>query len=124
LFSNTAQRVTLTASIDTMMLTGIASESYMFEYLKKNTNSVKSLAFKDHYTFTNFDVAQAKGIFDNIESKNKIMLTTEKDTTRLLSHREYILQNNIPLYILPIEVKFFDNDFDHYLKQKLLDFTV
>ncbi len=124
LFSNTAHRILLNANVDTMMLTGIANEHYMFDYLKQHTNSVKSLAFKDHYSFSNFDVAQAKGIFDNIESKNKIMITTEKDTTRLISHREYIVQNNLPLYILPIEVKFFDTTFDHYLKQKLLDFKV
>jgi tetraacyldisaccharide 4'-kinase len=124
LFANTSKRLVLDEKLEVLMLTAIANENYMFDYLKNKVKNVKSLAFRDHYDFTNFDIGQAESIYNNINSDQKVLITTEKDTTRLLAHRNYILEKNLPLYILPIEVKFYDDSFDHYIKSKLLEFKV
>ena len=54
-----------------------------------------------------------------------IILTTEKDATRLDIHRALLLQRNLPIYILPLRVEFNDEEpeaFDDVIKDWLLNF--
>jgi tetraacyldisaccharide 4'-kinase len=57
--------------------------------------------------------------------RNNIILTTEKDAMRLELHRDFFWKNEIPIYVLPVEVEFCDEDeraFQEAVKRVLLDF--
>ena len=65
--------------------------------------------------------------FEAIPQRNKIILTTEKDAMRLELHEGVLWKNQLPVFVLPVEVAFCDNDeadFQADVKQVLLDFKV
>ncbi|MEY4902311.1 MAG: hypothetical protein RLZZ292_126 [Bacteroidota bacterium] len=111
--------------LDVLLVCAIARTDYLVEHLKSQVNSVRILEYADHHFFTKSDLGQIKANFDAIEGTNKIILTTEKDAMRLELHRDFLIQNQLPLFVLPIEVAFhFDEkaNFDHSIKQFLLHF--
>jgi tetraacyldisaccharide 4'-kinase len=60
-----------------------------------------------------------------MDGSQKIILTTEKDATRMWLHKDFIEKENLPIFVLPIEVVFHGNDGEYFLeqiKQSLLDF--
>lgn len=112
----------LSSDMDIVLISAIARTDYLIDYLEKQVNSVQALEFEDHHYFTKFDVSQLKNTFNNIESSKKIILTTEKDAMRLELHHQFIVDNKLPIYVLPVKVAFhfnegeqFDNDIKHFL---------
>ena len=66
-----------------------------------------------------------KSTYNKIESSKKIILTTEKDAMRLELHHQFIVDNKLPVYVLPVKVAFHFNEgeqFDNDIKQFLLNF--
>jgi len=85
------------------------------------------ISFRDHHLFEKTDIGRIRNKFNTLNSDNKIIITTEKDTLRLDMHKSYLLQHNLPIYALPIEVKFLFDDggkFDDEVKNFLLNFKV
>lgn len=92
-----------------LCVTGIANPEPMIAELRRETK-VQHMAFADHHVFTQRDLARIKETFDAMPGNNKIIVTTEKDATRL-----HGLTEGLPVYVLPIEVAFHeenDKDFD------------
>jgi tetraacyldisaccharide 4'-kinase len=111
--------------LDVLLVCAIARTDYLVEHLKSQVNSVRILEYADHHFFTKSDLGQIKANFDAIESTNKIILTTEKDAMRLELHRDFLIQNQLPLFVLPIQVAFHFEEgaqFDGAIKQFLLNF--
>lgn len=112
---------------DILLLSAIANTDYLLTYLADQSKSVQTLEFTDHHYFKEEDLDDMKRRFDKIESREKIIITTEKDATRLELHRDFFLQNNLPLYVLPIEVVFCDDDeaaFQKAVKDFMVGFKV
>jgi tetraacyldisaccharide 4'-kinase len=118
----------LDAETEVLLITGIARTDYLVSWLAPKVKKITTMAFEDHRLFTNYDVAQAKTVFDGMASARKrIILTTEKDATRLELHKPYLIENQLYIYALPIKVAFhFDEGatFDADIKQSLLDFKI
>ena len=60
-----------------------------------------------------------------INDPNAIILTTEKDAMRLDLYRSKIIEYQLPIFALPIQVKFHEEDgeaFDVLVKDFLLNF--
>ncbi|MGB1217322.1 MAG: tetraacyldisaccharide 4'-kinase, partial [Saprospiraceae bacterium] len=94
-------------------------------YLEGEAKRVRRLEFEDHHFFTKYDMGRLEDIYTKWEEPNKIIVTTEKDATRLEEHRDFIEKYNLPIYVLPTEVAFLgkdSDDFDEYIRQFLLDF--
>ena len=85
-----------------LLVTGIANPNLLLDYLKINDVNFKHLKYKDHHTFTKSELESIAHEYENIKSNKKIILTTEKDYTRL----EGELEN---LSYIAIETKFLDN---------------
>ena len=122
---NTNYRLNLSPDLDVVLISAIARADYLVEYLEKHVNSIQALEYEDHHYFTKFDVSQLKNTFSNIDSPKKIILTTEKDAMRLELHHQFIVENKLPVYVLPVKVAFhFDEGeiFDNDIKQFLLNF--
>jgi tetraacyldisaccharide 4'-kinase len=117
----------LDAETEVLLVCGIARTEYLVSYLSSVVKSVTTLKFEDHRLFSNYDVAQFKRLYEGLTAKKKVIITTEKDATRLNLHHAYIRDNQLDIYVLPVEVNFLFNekeDFDKTIKQALLDFKI
>ena len=92
------------------LLTGIANPAPLIEELEKYSKTIKHEEFPDHYAFKTDDIKKFKAAFDAEEKKEKIIITTEKDSKRLKAAGFENLLINLPVYFLPIEVELFEED--------------
>lgn len=110
---------------EVLLICAIARTDYLVEYLEEKVDEVKILEYEDHHYFNKYDVAHLKSVFDKMESDKKIILTTEKDAMRLELHRPFLMENRLPIFALPVEVKFHFGEggqFDEDIKNFLLNF--
>lgn len=127
LLNGKLDNISLDAETDVLLVTGIARVDYLVENLSQRVKSVTTLAFEDHRIFTNYDVAHVKTLFDKMDRRKKVILTTEKDATRLELHKPYIIENQLNIFAIPVEVKFLFGEqeaFDNEIKNALLDFKI
>lgn len=96
-----------------LLLTGIANPTPLVSFLKEKGSKVHHLKYSDHHHFTKKEIDFITAKFDALTSKKKILLTTEKDYTRISS-------KILNLSYLEISTTFFDNDlFDTSIKSFL-----
>jgi tetraacyldisaccharide 4'-kinase len=122
---NGAQRLQLVKGHNVLLLTAIANTDYLLDYVRSKVNYVRSIAFEDHKDFSKYDLAQIKKVFDHMDMPYKFILTTEKDAIRLDLHRDFLIANKIPVFVLPLRVRFlFDQQaaFDAWVQNQLLAF--
>ena len=86
---------------------------------------LKHLKYPDHYEYKEKDIVKIKEIWTEIQSSEKIILTTEKDCMRLKMFKKEL--ENLPIYYLPISVNFhekekFDNLIIDYVKKNKRDY--
>ena len=125
---NPQHAIVLNDTLEVLMVSAIANTEYLLDYLDTRVKEVKSIEFEDHHYFTKFEIGNMKRQFEQMEGKNKIVLTTEKDATRLALHREYLIQERLPIFVLPIKISFHpdhnQSSFIDSVKKFLLDFKV
>jgi tetraacyldisaccharide 4'-kinase len=112
---------------DVLLVSAIANTDYLLQYLGKTVNSVQALEFSDHHYFDEDDLNTVLRRFNAMPGSRKIILTTEKDATRLELHQGFLWKNDLPIWVLPAEVAFCDNDevdFQAEVKRFLLEFKV
>lgn len=87
-----------------MLLMGIASPMQMEYDIKKYTDFV-ALHFSDHHSFGDKDVELIEETFEKLPPKERIIITTEKDSPRLMRCK---LSEKVAsaVYVLPVEVDF------------------
>lgn len=122
---NHQYRAKLEPDVDVLLICAIARTDYLVNYLESQVNSVKTLEYEDHRYFSKFDVSYLKTTFDKMDSKKKVILTTEKDAMRLQLHHPFLQENKLPIFALPVQVEFHFEEgekFDQEVKQFLLDF--
>jgi Tetraacyldisaccharide-1-P 4''-kinase len=120
-------RRNLDLDTDVLLVSAIANTDYLLQHLAKSVRSAQTMEYDDHHYFKEDELRDILRRFQSLPSKNKIMLTTEKDAMRLELHRDFFWQNQIPTFVLPVEVEFCDQDepaFQTELKRALLDFKV
>ncbi len=118
-------RIRLTEDLTVLLICAIARTDYLLDYLHSQVDQVRTMEFEDHHYFDNYDLGQLLKSFNLIKSDKKLILTTEKDAMRLELHREFILQHQLPIFVLPIEVAFHGDDevaFSNTIKDFLLNF--
>lgn len=123
----TGQRLKLTIEYDIVLISAIASTSYLKDHLSDNVNSINHLEYEDHHIFSEVDIDYIVRVFQEDTHKRKLIVTTEKDAMRLSVYYEKLRALNLPIYVLPIEVEFlFDGKtkFDEYIRDFLLNFRV
>ena len=102
--------LTAIKDFEVFLLTGIANPAPLVEELRKYTKTIKHEEFRDHYAFKDADIRQLKSTFEAGIKKEKIIITTEKDSKRLRATGFEDLLVNLPVYYLPIEVELFEED--------------
>lgn len=88
-----------------LLVAGIASPKEMEKDLESKCKTVRCLSFGDHHAFTEHDAATINRQYKEM-SPGKIIVTTEKDATRLRLTQNLSKEVRQHLYVLPIRVKF------------------
>jgi tetraacyldisaccharide 4'-kinase len=88
-----------------LLVTGIGSSNSLVNYLENSGFKVSNhLKFRDHYNYKKKDIKKIISTFNSISSEEKLILTTEKDSFRLLKFESLFV--GITICYIPIEIKF------------------
>lgn len=110
-----------------ILLTGIANSNKMRAFLETQCGEVYERKFADHHEYTQQDIESVVNTYNNLESQEKLIVTTEKDLTRLLPFAAVFNKAGIKLLCLPIKVNFVPEEkkkFDraiHFFIEKTLE---
>jgi tetraacyldisaccharide 4'-kinase len=119
------RKLKLTSDKTVILISALASISYLINYLEQIGCDYHSLEYNDHHDFSYDEIENLHKIYTSLNSDDKIILTTEKDAMRLNEHRKYLIDNKLPIFVLPVSVDFLfgeKNLFDDYIKNFLLNF--
>jgi tetraacyldisaccharide 4'-kinase len=99
-------------SNEVILLSGIARPQPLKAYVEKSFKLVQHLEYRDHYNYTKRDIEELSLLISS--NSNLSILTTEKDRVKLMSDELKSLTKQLPIFSLPIEMKFIKNgkDFD------------
>lgn len=84
-----------------LLITGIANASPLKEYLLNQVKEVVHFEYDDHHFFSTYELEIILKNYPN----NKQWITTEKDGVRLALHRNWLLQQGVSLYCIPIRTR-------------------
>lgn len=94
-----------------MSFCGIASPAPFVSFVQGLYQEAKNLKFSDHHTYTAADAERIRQQFQEINSQNGLIITTEKDYYHLLSS-PYFDDLAPYLYYVKLEVRFVDGQQD------------
>lgn len=104
-----------------ILITGIAQPQHLHKHLEKYVSLITALKYPDHHKFTPHDIKELTEDFEKLNSKNRAIVTTEKDAARLVTmNLPEIIKDNI--YTMEIKVEFLFNgkkDFDTQINKFL-----
>lgn len=114
----------ITEDTSALLFSGIASPEQIEIDMQPYCKQLTKICFPDHHQYTKADMEKINRKFEALPEP-KILITTEKDATRL-THLESVpenIKNN--LYVLPIEIRFqhdrqahFNNTILKFIKNK------
>ena len=120
---NPSDQWVLTMRDEVLLVCGIANPLPLKNYIHEKTHTYYQISYSDHHIFSIEDLNEIKEKFNQINSKSKLILTTEKDAVRLVKYTKEL--NDIPLYVLPIQPQFLFGEqgkFDHLVINHVAQF--
>ena len=93
-----------------LLLTGIASPRQMQEDLAPYASNITPLTFADHHDFSQRDVQRINDAFAQMTAEGKLIVTTEKDATRLQLAEGLSDEVRRHLYALPVDIQFMQEE--------------
>lgn len=107
-----------------LVLAGISNPEPMLQYVG-NLTKASLLKYPDHHRYTVSDLRHIRKTFElQVKGDRRIILTTEKDAVRLRGLADREAMAGLPIYYLPIEVRFHPNkeyDFDETVQKIVHD---
>ena len=105
----TSEKYTIQPKDQVLLVCGIANPKKIEEEIKPKVSSVKLIRFNDHHVYDVTDIKKINEEFSKIDSPTKIILTTEKDASRLSKFENDL--KSLPVFVLPMAHEFlFDED--------------
>lgn len=108
--------------IHILLITGIASPAPLQEELARTNNTIHLLSFRDHHRFSGQDMKDIERKFLQLPEGKRMIITTEKDAVRMISHPALPSSIKPYLYVLPIEISFLQGQ-EHTFNQNILDYV-
>ena len=102
---------------------GIANPYPLEDHLKRKYNTLITNYFDDHHSFSDSDIDMIIDGYNSVIGKNKIIVTTEKDLMRLTSSSYLNKFENVPLFTIPIEVRFNDEKEEETFKNLIIEYV-
>lgn len=85
---------------------GIANPYPFLDYVKNIFKEKQQLVFSDHHQFTEKDIQEIRHCRERSMQKNCVVITTEKDAMRLSDGKLKKEVEELPIFYIPIKVKF------------------
>lgn len=104
------------------LLTGIANPKPLLKHLKQFSSHIIQFEYPDHHHFTEDNARALVKAFHKHSAKEKIIITTEKDSKRLLGDNLKDLLLNLPIFYLPIEIELASKD-KYTFDKNILDYV-
>ncbi len=89
---------------EVLLVTGIANPRSLKKFVLDNYKTYYQLSYNDHHIYTIDDLKEIVRRYNNVQAKEKIILTTEKDAVRLAKFHNEI--EELPFYVIPVEPEF------------------
>lgn len=105
----TGERVSL-AENNVLLVCCIARPEPLIAEAQRQSKAVHVLSYPDHHYFLSKDLEEIRTTYDNWNVPGKVIVTTEKDATRLHLQLDKLKEWNIPIVVLPIAVTILFNE--------------
>ena len=105
-----------------VVMTGIALPQPLIEYLQGFFSEIIHIPFPDHHYYSEDDIEKTRKAFLNLRSREKMIITTEKDAVRLreISNIDDSLKSK--MYFIPVGIGFPDGD-KHEFDKMIFDYV-
>ncbi len=115
--------VPLAKNINTILaFCGIANPEPFKDYLRDQCSELISFEFPDHHIYKKKDLQMIRKNFEELFTRSKIILTTEKDAMRLIKSPYLSELKNLPVFYIPIEVKLHGTDETEF-EQQIIEYV-
>ncbi|MDR3047390.1 MAG: tetraacyldisaccharide 4'-kinase [Bacteroidales bacterium] len=104
-----AEKLTPLSHASLFLLTGIANPRPLVAFVEKQYAINHHFKYPDHHFFTDEDVQDILLKIGQYKTENPAILTTEKDFMRLQDLKFESLFHQLPIYYLPIGIRFLYN---------------
>lgn len=104
-----------------LLLTGIAAPQEMAADVSRKCKHLETLFFADHHAFTDADIQQINKAFDTLPLP-RVIITTEKDASRLRLSDGLSDDARRHLYVQPVKVAFLNGQ-EETFNSKILDYV-
>ena len=100
------------------LVSGIANTNPLIKYLEEKGHSINHLKYSDHHNYSSNDIDTILAEYNADKSIKKLILTTEKDATKLKQFLPHF--KDVNFYYIPIEIKI---DQSEKFKNQILDYV-
>ena len=100
------------------LVSGIANTNPLIKYLEEKGHSINHLKYSDHHNYSSNDIETILAEYNADKSTKKLILTTEKDATKLKQFLPHF--KDVNFYYIPIEIKI---DQSKKFKNQILDYV-
>jgi len=101
-----AQSINIETIRSVVSVSGIANPYLFLEYINRKYNEKQHLTFSDHHIFRKKDIEKMISFYNRAIMRNCVIITTEKDAMRLMSSEFWPQIAHLPVFSIPIKVKF------------------
>ncbi len=123
----TQQHVSLVGK-NIILVCCIARPEPLVAHLDSVADQVHVLSYPDHHYFYSKEMEEIKATAQNWDVAGKVIVTTEKDATRLHLQMEKLKELDVPVVVLPIEIELlfgkgpvFDRIVEQYVEQTIME---
>jgi tetraacyldisaccharide 4'-kinase len=102
-----------------VMFSGVANPEPFKDFLRDQCSELICHDFPDHHIYKRKDLQFISNIFNDLFTRSKIIVTTEKDAMRLLKSPYLSEFKDLPVFYIPIEVKLHGTDESEFANQIL-----
>lgn len=93
-----------------ILLTALANDRPLVEFVQEKYELLEVLRYPDHHDYSRADFDNIQAVVKQLESQNPVVLTTEKDAVKVKSNAPKGFLEEIPIFVLPIEMSFSADD--------------
>tara|TARA_R110000850_G_scaffold3928_1_gene18701 strand:- start:9783 stop:10838 length:1056 start_codon:yes stop_codon:yes gene_type:complete len=93
-----------------ILLTGLANDQPLIDYVSGNFELVEVMSYPDHHEYSEADFDRVRTTMKQHASQNPVVVTTEKDAVKVKSNAPKGFLEEIPIFVLAIEVNFSSAD--------------
>lgn len=105
-----------------LMISGIVNPRSFKKFVRNYSTDITELIYPDHYTYSDRDLDFIISKFNEIESSQKMIFTTEKDAMRLEKFTDIDVKIKEIIYFIPVTIAFLNEDTENF-NQHILNYV-